>query len=1027
MGLFSVAFPLAALAVTAVLIASMLRQPALRRLGLRNLARRKGNTLLVVIGSMVGTALISGSLVLNDSTSLFQSEEARETLGEIDEVVRSSGQRLPSDRRPVPAFDASVVERLSAERIEREVERRSTIEDEPLVGLRRSVGLLEGPAGVDGSMGVVTGEVPAHAVRGEKASPAVTVVGVDWEDLRSFGSEAPPVAGLPAPERGEAYVSEGMARALEFREGERVRLRGVSGPVEVRVSRVVPAEGISGYRSQFSPSEGTLMVAPAVARRLLGVGRGEVNAVFVSNRGDLVGGLEGSEEVSGAIRGLLDGEGQYQVAEVKKDTLEGGGIRIGDVFLMISSFAILAGVLLIVNIYAMLAEERKGELGILRAVALKRGALVRTFVYEGYAYSLLASLLGTFVGLGVAYGLVRGINRASGEFADLFAIDLTIPFSARPQSLVAALSAGLLVTFVAVLFASVRVGNLNVVSAIRDLPEPEPVRPRRILLVPPALLFLFGLGLLYAGYALREGLPTEAGYLLLVGPVLALFGLGLLLGRAKALARAAWTVVGAAVLLYAYFSNEIEAVAEANEASPAMFFFQGAFMVLGAVVVVSFNLGILYGVLRGITRLVPRLAPVLRVAVAHPAARPGRTGFTLAMFALILYVVTVAAIFSATQDANLQRTRDEQLSGYDGAVQSGPVAPIEDFEGTVRENRALREGIADSTRLVATGVELPEYKAEDYTTETGPPIGAAAPNAGISEYVTYVPDGFLRNTTDVLASRSPEYATDREAWLALQNDPDLAILTAPYNGEGVGVARPRLGAGDALTLRDPLSGEEVEKEIIGRVKDPGGFPLQVINGVILGEEARGEFGEDLPSQETYLLDLQENTDEAAVGRELKQAFAESGAQSFLLDDILGRIQRFQNTFVGIVQAFLGFGLVVGVAGLSVISARAVRERRREIGTLRAVGFKGRTIGWQFVVESSAVAVLGIALGVAVGTLGGYNLFTYAIDDPDAVFVFPWGTMVPIGLGVWAASLLFTLAPAVQASRVPPVEALRYEG
>src|SRR3712207_7341218 len=47
-----------------------------------------------------------------------------------------------------------------------------------------------------------------------------------------------------------------------------------------------------------------------------------------------------------------------------KDVLEGGGFQIEDIFLMISSFAILAGILLIVNIYTMLAEERKGELGI---------------------------------------------------------------------------------------------------------------------------------------------------------------------------------------------------------------------------------------------------------------------------------------------------------------------------------------------------------------------------------------------------------------------------------------------------------------------------------------------------------------------------------------------------------------------------------------------------------------------------------------------------------------------------------------
>lgn len=1017
------AFLVVALVVTVGVVGSMLRRPALRRLGLRNVSRRKGNTALVVVGSMVGTALISGSLVLNDSTSLFQSEEAQETLGEIDEVVRRTGQRLPGDRRPVPAFDAGLVERLSPGEIEAEAERREGDE-----GPLERLGLVGGTSGVDGILGVVTGEAPAEAIENEKASPAVTVVGADWKELREFGGEAPPVAGLPAPGEGEAYASEGLAEALEIGEGDELRLLGAAGPVEVRVAGVVPEDGISGYRARFSPSEGTLLAEPALARGLFGAKEGEVNAVFVSNEGDLVGGLEGSGEVAGALRAVLDREeGEpFQVGEAKKDVLEGGGIRIGDIFLMISSFAILAGALLIVNIYAMLAEERKGELGILRAVALKRGALVRTFVYEGYAYSLLASILGTFVGLGVAYGLVWGINRASGEFSDLFGMDLTIPFTARPASLAVALSAGLLVTFLAVLIASVRVGNLNVVSAIRDLPEPEPTtRRRRLALIPPAMLLLLGLGMLAGGYALREQLPTEAGYLLLVGPVLALFGTGLLLGK-KALARPVWTIAGAGIVAYAYLSNEIEVVAEANESSPAMFFFQGAFMVLGAVLVVSFNLSILYGILRGLVVLVPALAPVLKVAVAHPAARPGRTGFTLAMFALILYVVTVSAIFSATQDANLERSRDEQLSGYDGAVQSGPVAPIGDFDEAVEENRTLRSGISGRERLVAGTVELPRYKAADYKTQTGPQLGEAAPNAGITEYVTYAPDSFLGSTTDALEERSEEYASDREAWEALAGDSELAILTFPYNGKGSGVARPELGAGDTLALRDPVSGGEIEKRIIGRVKDPGGFPLQVINGVIVGEAARGEF-EGLRTQETYLVKVEPGADEAALGRELKGAFAASGAQTFLLDDILGRLQRFQSTFVNIVQAFLAFGLVVGVAGLAVISARAVHERRREIGTLRAVGFKRRTVGWQFVVESSAIAVLGIALGVAVGTLGGYNLFTYAIDDADAVFVFPWRTMGLIGLGVWAASLLFTLAPAVRASRVPPVEALRYEG
>jgi putative ABC transport system permease protein len=396
------------------------------------------------------------------------------------------------------------------------------------------------------------------------------------------------------------------------------------------------------------------------------------------------------------------------------------------------------------------------------------------------------------------------------------------------------------------------------------------------------------------------------------------------------------------------------------------------------------------------------------------------------MYALILYMVTISSIFSSTQTAATTQTRDEQLSGYDGAVQSGPVAPLDDFDERVEENKVLRGEISDYDRLVAGGVELPEYAAADYTTQAGPPIGVAAPGAKVAEYVTYAPDGFLSSTTDVLEDRSPEYATDREAWEALAGDAELAVLTFPYNGEGDFLARPELGAGDTISLRDPFSGEEAEKRVIGRIKDPGGFALGLINGVIVGEGARGEFS-NLQTQQSFLLRVDEQADATAVSRELKKEFAASGAQTFLLDDLLGRGQQFMDTFVKIVQAFLAFGLVVGVAGLAVISARAVHERRREIGALRALGFKKSMVGWQFLVESSFIALLGILLGVAVGTLGGYNLFSVVIEDPDARFVFPWSQMLVIGAGVWVASLLFTIVPAVRASRIPPVEALRYEG
>jgi putative ABC transport system permease protein len=1016
LGLYSTIFLGAALAVTLLVVRSMLRRPALRRMGLRNVTRRKWNTVLVVIGSMVGTALISGSLVLNDSTGRFQENEARQTLGEIDEVVAQTGQRLPGDQRPTPFFDASEAGKITPEAI-REASNEEEPDDPSLLG-----GLLKkGSVDVDGVLGVLTGEVPAESLddSGETAvtTPALTVVGPDWEGLRSFGEEPPGVADRPEPGSKEMYASERLAERLELREGSRVSLVGREGTEEFSVAAVVPEEGISGYKARFSRSEGTALLSQEDARGLLGGGEGQINAVFISNEGDVTSGVGDSEKVADAVGGILPAE--FQVSQVKKDTIEGSGFQISDIFLMISSFAILAGILLIINIYIMLAEERKGELGILRAVALERAGLVRLFIYEGYVYSLLSSLVGTFVGLGVAAGLVWGIDQATAVFADLFNSDLTIPFHVEPASLLVAVACGLLITFLAVFFTSLRIGNLNVVAAIRDLPEEKESRHSRGWLVLQGYLLVLGVGLATLGFT------NDDGYLVLLGPVLAAFSLGFLLSRSLP-PRSVWTAVGAGVLAYAYLADGFDAVSRANDESPAMFFVEGVLMVLGAVLVVAFNLGLVYGVLRYAMRLVPAVAPVLKIAIARPASRPARTGFTLAMFALILYMVTVSSIFSSTQSAASERTRDQQLSGYDGAIQSGPVASLGDFDAKVEENDVLRSAITGSDRLVAGGVELPGYKAPDYTTSSGPPIGEAAPGANVAEYVTYLPEGFLSSTTDELEERSPEYATDREAWEALGTNPDLAILTFPYNGKGNFLARPELGAGDTLRLRDPISGEEVDKKIIGRIQDPGGFNLGVINGVLVGEGAKGEFP-DLQTQDIYLFRVDKSADTTAVGRELEKEFATSGAQSFLLDDILGRGQRFTDTFVKIVQAFLAFGLVVGVAGLAVISARAVHERRREIGALRALGFKKGMIGWQFVVESSFIALLGIVLGIAVGALGGYNLFSVTVKDPNAQFVFPWVQMLVIGLSVWAASLVFTIVPAVRASRVPPVEALRYQG
>ncbi len=114
----------------------------------------------------------------------------------------------------------------------------------------------------------------------------------------------------------------------------------------------------------------------------------------------------------------------------------------------------------------MLAAERKSEMGMVRAVGAQRGHLVEMFVFEGTAYDLAAAAVG--VALGVVIGIIIAVTLGQA-FAG---VGLDIRPNINVRSLLVSYSLGMLVTFATVLFSANRVSHLNIVSAIRDLPEP---------------------------------------------------------------------------------------------------------------------------------------------------------------------------------------------------------------------------------------------------------------------------------------------------------------------------------------------------------------------------------------------------------------------------------------------------------------------------------------------------------------------------------------------------------------------------
>jgi putative ABC transport system permease protein len=116
------------------------------------------------------------------------------------------------------------------------------------------------------------------------------------------------------------------------------------------------------------------------------------------------------------------------------------------------------------------------------------------------------------------------------------------------------------------------------------------------------------------------------------------------------------------------------------------------------------------------------------------------------------------------------------------------------------------------------------------------------------------------------------------------------------------------------------------------------------------------------------------------------------------------------------------GLIVGGVGVIAIMMIAVTERTREIGVRKALGATRREILWQFLVEAVTVTVIGGVIGIA---LGGAGAILIGVVTPLPVSVPLWS--VAAALAVSAVSGIgFGLYPAHRASRLDPVEALRYE-
>ena len=974
---FLLALELAFLLAVAVSLLIIAFNRVVFRLFLRSAFGNRKRVVLIIAGLMIGSAMISGALVMRSTMLTLSDNMVTLSYGHVDETV-TNGSQLSGSYFSSRAY-AIINQSLS------------------------------GNPDVAGIVPMVYTTASAYDNTSGVPYSNMGLVGTPWSFNSILGDfvalNGSKVSSLPV---NGVLIDQLAARQLNASAGDTITIFAGGRQVTATVTAVVR----DNYRGYFDSGYNIFMNL-GFAQSVLGISS-SVNIIAIANSGTVLGAVSKTGAVMEALNLAVEkansqiagGLSAYPVLQDQLSTIRSQISNISDLYLALSLFAIAAGLILVVVIFYMLAEERMRDLGTLRAIGITRQKIVGGFISEGFVYTVLSCFVGSFLGIGIGFLMVYGFILIFGPTFSIPIRETNIlmaSFTVTTPDIIIGFAAGALATYAIIAAASYRISRFSIVEALRRSSYGRLPSRNGSRYVLPALLLLASLLSYYYGTDTRSLLLSMLSISLLSFSIfvllytfwqselfIGLLGISLVLQYGLP---ASWSIFPGSysVSYYVYVES-------------------GILMVVGGLLVFFALLPVLLKVVRPRRNSRGALVPTLRQAFAYPAEKKMRTALSLSLFSFVIFGIVSVSILGSMINTAAVRTVNDQSGGYNFVIYSGNGG---NMTSALSADRNVTGSIAYSSLIYDTSTAV-TYNGNGQSTFVYSLVGMPL----------WQKDNFYSSNSYSFHSYSSAYRTPSAVWDAVAHNSSLAIIDMTLAGlqsPGGGFAQSspvqqKIGIGSVLTVYGQNHSSS-KVTVIGILDEFG------LRGIFVSESALSSLGLLNHAFPVLMVKVRQGVSPTAVSIQVRKDMV---AYNPVVIDLALITQQLTMAISGIVEMteiFIAMGLVAGTAGLGIIAMRSVVERYQQIGLLRALGFTRHMVAASFLLEFVFIALSGSLIGVIMSLLNGY-IISIRLSNLLSFDYYPStiAALVLISVGLTITAVLSSVRAV---SRIEPSSALRY--